>query len=103
MRMELPFVVGTSWHDSLYNSIDVSGQQIAARYDLTGAVTDCQFSSVYDGDVYTIEIATITVIETPDTTINDSLSILEEYAPGIGIVRFRDDTDDYIVTEYQVQ
>jgi hypothetical protein len=102
-KIELPFVVGTSWHDSLYNTIDVSGQQIAARHDLTGRVTDCQYNSLYDGDVYTIEISTSTLIQTPDTTINDSLSILEEYAPGIGIIRFLNDIDDYMVIDYQVQ
>ena len=102
-RMELPFVRGSSWHDSVYNSIEVSGMQIAASYDVTGTVTDCRYSSVYDGDVYTIEITTLTMLETPDSTINDSVSVLEEYAPGIGIVRFRNETDEYIVSDYQVQ
>jgi hypothetical protein len=102
-KMELPFVVGSSWHDSVYNSIDVSGMQITASYDVTGTVTDSRYSTVYDGDVYTIEITTVVMIETPDSTVNDSVSVLEEYAPGIGIVRYRDDTDEYIVTDYQVQ
>jgi len=102
-RVELPLVNGNSWRDSLVGSIEVSGQQITGQYDVWGMIIDSRYSSEHDGDLYTIEITTRTQLVTPDTVITDSLRVLEEYAPGIGIVRFQDQTDEYLLTDYLVQ
>lgn len=102
-KLELPLIAGNTWEDSLIGSIEVSGQQIVACYNLTGSITGCQYHETYDGDVYTIEIQSALRIETPDTLIIDSLSILESYAPGVGIIRFRNEHDDYMLTDFQVQ
>jgi hypothetical protein len=102
-RIEFPLVNGNTWQDSLIGSVEVSGQSVNARYEVHGSITNCQYSETYDGDVYTIEILTRTLFVTPDTSIVDSSMILEEFAPGIGIVRVRDQTGDYVLSDYLVQ
>jgi hypothetical protein len=102
-RIELPFVNGNTWHDSLTGSIEVAGQEVTAQYHVWGSIIDCQYSDTYDGDVYTIEIMTRTQMVTSDTTVTDSVSVREEFAPGIGIVRFHSGTEEYFLTDYLVQ
>lgn len=103
VRIELPLVNGNTWHDSLMGLIEVSGQDISAQCHVWGSIIECRYSDIYDGDVYTIEVTTRTHLITPDTTVIDSMSILEEFAPGIGIVRFQNGTDEYLLTDYLVQ
>ena len=98
--IELPMVKGNTWRDSLIDSLEVSGQVVHATYHVWGIVSDCAYDERHGGDVYTIELNSVLSVTSPDTAIIDSSAILEEYAPGTGVVRFRNETDDYLLDEY---
>jgi hypothetical protein len=103
MRIELPLVDGHTWEDSLVSSLDVSGQQIQAKYSVIGGVTEFTYDEDFDGDVYTIEVMSIETLISSDTTVVDSNYIVEYYAPDIGLVRFDIEEGAYTLIDYEIQ
>ena len=47
-----------------------------------------------------MQLTTIDSLTTPDTCIVDAIDLIEYYAPGVGMVRFLDDTSEYYLIEY---
>ncbi len=103
MRIELPLVDGHTWEDSLVGSLDVSGQLIQAKYSVSGGVTEFTHDDDFDGDVYTIELTSIEMLISPDTTLIDSNYVVEYYAPDIGLARFDTEEGEYTLIDYEIQ
>jgi hypothetical protein len=102
-RIELPLIDGNVYHDSIIDSLQVFDQWIKAHYSITGEVSQGEYTGdLYDGDVYRIDIVTIAVLVLPDTTITDSMSVQESYAPDIGLIQFRTMDDEYNLIDYYI-
>ena len=101
-RIELPLIKSNVWEDSLVDSLNISGQWIKAKYYTRGEVVRFSYLSDYDGDVYTIELQTIEILTLPDTTVIDTIDTVEDYAPGIGLVRYDNEEGEYILIEYEI-
>ncbi len=103
VRIELPLIDGNTWEDSLVDSLNISGEWIHAKYNISGRVSGFSYSENFDGDVYTIELNTIESLISPDTTIIDSNYVVEDYAPDIGLVRFENGDGEYTLIDYELQ
>jgi hypothetical protein len=103
IRMELPFVEGNTWQDSLVGSLDISGQLITAKYYIDGEITGYTYDEEHGGDVYSLELTKTKMIITPDTTYTETESLTEAYAPEIGLVRFNYGAGEYVLVDYELQ
>jgi hypothetical protein len=101
VRIELPLIEGNNYHHVLRDSIYVADQLITAQYEVIGSVVDYAYESAY-GDVYQVEITTISSMITGDTAIADTSGAIEYYAPSIGMIRFSDATSEYELIEYSI-
>ncbi len=101
IRIELPLVRGNSYRQVLTDSILVAGQLIRADYEVIGDVIAFAYEPAY-GDVYELHITTIQTLVTPDTTHADTAEVTEYYAPGVGMIRFRDASGEYHLIEYNI-
>ena len=102
MRNELPLVNGYWFGDSMTDSIMISGVNVRAYFSYEARVVDYQYQAEYDADVYHVTHQMAKTIESPDTIITVSHNREEYYAPGIGIVRFVDNTGDYSLIDYYI-
>ncbi len=103
MRIELPLVKGNAWEDSLVDSLNVSAQLIKAKYSISGRVTEYAYVDNFDCDVYTIELSTIELLTSPDTTLTDTSYVVEHYAPDIGLAQFENEDGEYTLIDYDIQ
>lgn len=103
-RIELPLVYGNTYQDSLIDSLNIFGQWVKAKYHISGVVSEYEYNdSVYTGDVYKIELVTVYHLISQDTTIIDTTNVEEYYAPDIGMVRLRNEDNDYYLIAYELQ
>lgn len=101
VRIELPLVKGNVYHHILSDSIYVANQLITAQYEIIGTVVDFAAESNY-GDVYQLEVMTIESTVTGDTSITDTSTVIEFYAPAVGMVRFSDGSGEYELIDYSI-
>lgn len=101
VRIELPLVQGNTYQHVLADSISVAGQSIRARHEFTGEVVGYDLESAY-GDVYEVNIMTISYLAVDGNAVADTAVVTEYYAPGIGMIRFRDGTAEYELVEYNI-
>ncbi|MBE0432784.1 hypothetical protein IBX73_04870 [candidate division WOR-3 bacterium] len=101
VRIELPLVVGNTHHHVLADSVSVAGHSIQARHEFIGQVVGYDFESAY-GDVYEVSITTIRSFSIDGTALADTGEVTEYYAPGVGMVRFRDGTAEYELIVYNI-
>ncbi|UCD19058.1 MAG: hypothetical protein JSU64_06440 [candidate division WOR-3 bacterium] len=101
VRIELPLVKGNSYHHVLADSILVAGQSVSASYEVIGDIIDFSYDPGY-GDVYEIRITTIETRFENGLVNIDTAEITEYYAPGIGMIRFQDETSDYNLIETNI-
>lgn len=101
-RIELPLVDGNTWQDSLVDSIFVSGAWVKAKFYVSGSILGFETIGGY-GDVYTIEIRNIEVIISPDTMMIDTIDVIEDYAPDIGLVCFEHTDGVFNLIDYEVE
>ena len=101
VRIELPLVRGNSYRHVLTDSILVAGQLIRANYEVIGDVIDFAYEPEY-GDVYEVRITTIETLIKPDTAHTDTTEFTEYYAPGVGMIGFRDTASEYNLIEYNI-
>lgn len=101
-RLELPLVSGNRFIDSLSDSLDFFGEWIKARYLIDGLVSDYQDDELY-GEVYKVIISISESIATPDSTISSQIYLEEYYAPGIGLVRFKNSNSEFSLTDYHLE
>jgi hypothetical protein len=103
-RVELPLVSGNVYQDSLVDSLDIFGQWVTAKYYMSGSVSAQTYTdSLYEGDVYLVERVTISQLISNDTTIIDTITVEEYYAPDIGLVRFHSEQGVYNLIDYDIQ
>lgn len=103
-RIELPLVYDNVYQDSLIDSLNVFGQWVTAKYYTSGAVSAQTYTdSLYEGDVYLIELVTISQLISHDTTITDTIAVEEYYAPDIGLIHFHGEEGEYNLIEHEVQ
>lgn len=101
VRIELPLVQGNIYHHLLADSITVAGQSIHARYEVTGEIIGFDFEAAY-GDVYEVITTTIRLLSVDGNEVADTTAVTEYYAPGVGMIRFRDGTTEYELIEYNI-
>lgn len=101
-RIELPLVDGNTWQDSLVDSVFVAGAWVKAKFYVSGSILGFETIGGY-GDVYTIEIRNIETIISPDTMMIDTIDVLEDYAPDIGLVRFEHTDGVFNLIDYEVE
>ena len=101
-RIEIPLIEGNTYRDSICDSVNVAGNQIKGQYRIEGLVSQYEFDELY-GDIYKVVLTSTETMFTVDTVFTASTSYIEEYyAPGIGLVRFKNGTGDYHLSEYQI-
>ncbi len=103
VRNELPFVNGYVFSESMTDSITISGITVRAEFYFESRVVGYQYQETYDADVYQVSYQSVKTLDTPDSTVIDTAVWDEYYAPGIGIVRFVDNTGDYSLIDYQIE
>jgi|UniRef100_A0A7V3RFV0 hypothetical protein len=101
-RLELPLVSGNRFLDSLADSVEFFGKWIKGRYLINGLVSDHQKDDVY-GEVYRVIINLSKTIITPDSTIASEDYFEEYYAPGIGMVRFKNKDGDFRIKDFHIE
>jgi hypothetical protein len=101
-RLELPLVKGSTYTDSVFGSLDVSGDLIYAVHRVDGFVADFEDDDLY-GSVYRVSISAVTSISYQDSTVQNTIQVEEYYAPGIGLVRFDIDDGSYRLIDYEVE
>lgn len=103
MRMELPFIADNTWHDSLVDSLEISGQWITAKHYVDGEVIGYYYDDDYEADVYGCMLTTTTMLITPDTVMTETHFFQETYAPEIGLVDFDHGDGTYTLVDYTIQ
>ncbi|MGQ9534722.1 MAG: hypothetical protein ACUVQ3_04840 [bacterium] len=101
-RLELPLVKGNRFIDSLSDSTNFFGKWIKGRYLINGLVSDYENDKLY-GDVYKVIFSISQSITTPDSSISSELYLEEYYAPGIGLVRFKNNDGEFNLTLYHLE
>ncbi len=99
LYLELPFITGNTFQDSLCDSILVANQWIVGSYRVEGTVSGYQVDSIY-GDVYRVDSKVVEYINSPDTTISDTTFFTAYYANNIGLIKFTDRNGEYSLIEY---
>ena len=101
-RLELPLVKGSAFSDSVYGSLDVSGELIYAVYRVDGFVSDFEDDDLY-GSVYRVSLSAVTSIAFQDSTVQTTRQVEEYYAPGIGLVHFDQDDGSYRLIDFEIE
>ncbi len=101
-RLELPLLKGSAYTDSIFGSLDVSGEPIYAVHRVDGFVVDFEDDDLY-GSVYRVSISAVTSISYLDSTVQTTYQVDEFYAPGIGLVRFDADDGSYRLLDYEIE
>lgn len=101
-RLELPLVKGSAYTDSIFGSLDVSGELIYAVHMVDGFVADFEDDDLY-GSVYRVSLSAVTSISYQDSTVQTTCQVEEYYAPGIGLVRFDTDDGSYRLIDYEIE
>ncbi len=96
----LPFIKGDSWESNFGETLEVYGDSIFFTHRIEGKVLDIEDSvSVPAGTFY--EVYKLRIKET--FTLNDSTwidSVYEWYAPGIGLIKREDSTQEVLKSYY---
>lgn len=100
-RLELPLVKGSAYNDSVFGSLDVSGEFIYAVHRVDGFVSDYEYDDLY-GSIYKVMLTAVTSIAYEDSTIQTTRQVEEYYAPGIGLVRFDVNDGSYRLIDYGI-
>lgn len=100
-RLELPLVKGYAFSDSVFGSLDISGEFIYAVHRVDGFVSEYEYDDLY-GSIYRVVLNAVTSIEYEDSTIQTTQQVEEYYAPGIGLVRFDMDEGSYRLIDHEV-
>ncbi len=101
-RLELPFVAGNRFVDSLVDSLDFFGQWIKARYIINALVSEYQQHEIY-GEVYRIIINRYHSIITQDSTVSKEEYIEEYYAPNIGMIEFINSAGRFSLRDFHIE
>lgn len=101
-RLELPLLSGNRFIDSLSDSLNFFGGWIKAHYLINGLVSGYQDDELY-GEVYKVIISISESVTTPDSSISSELYLEEYYAPGIGLVRFKNNDGEFSLAEYHLE
>ncbi|UCC11151.1 MAG: hypothetical protein JSW02_07260 [candidate division WOR-3 bacterium] len=101
-RLGLPLVKGAAYTDSIFGSLDVSGELIYAVHRVDEFVADYEDDDLY-GSVYRVSITAVTSISYQDSTVQNGYQVEEYYAPGIGLVRFDVDDGSYRLIDYEIE
>ena len=101
-RLELPLVKGSAYEDSLFGTLDVSGEVITAVYRVDGFVADYEDDELY-GSIYRVVFNAVTNVSFQDSTVQTVYQVDEYYAPGIGLVRFHTDEGSYRLVDYTIE
>jgi len=100
-RIQLPFIQGDIYVDSVRDSIDVGGISIQGTCRVNGLVSAYEGNSLY-GSVYKVIITTTETIVLPDTTFTNASSVEEYYAPGVGLMKFVNDEGEFNLSDFQL-
>ncbi len=100
-RLELPLVRGNQFRDSLVDSLEFFGEWIKARYVINGLVSDYEDDKTY-GSVYRVIINTSMSVLMPDSSVVSEQYLEEYYAPGIGLIGFKNQQGNFRILEYGV-
>lgn len=100
-RLELPLVKGGAYHDSVFGSLDVSGELISAVHTVDGFVSDYEDDALY-GSVYRVVLTAVTRIVYQDSTVQTTEQVDEYYAPRIGLVRFDGDEGSFRLIDCEI-
>jgi hypothetical protein len=100
-RLELPLVKGHAFSDSVFGSLDISGDLVYAVHRIDGFVSEYEDDDLY-GSIYKVVLNAVTSIEFEDSTIQNSRQVEEYYAPNIGLVRFDMDEGSYRLLDFEV-
>jgi len=101
-RLELPFVTGNRFVDSLVDSLNFFGQWIKARYVINVLVSDYQQDKIY-GEVYRVIINRHQSIITQDSTVSKEEYIEEYYAPDIGMIEFKNSEGRFRLKDFYIE
>lgn len=101
-RIVTPLVSGSSFADSLADSLDIAGALIKSKYEIRGLVSEYSSDELY-GNVYKIAFTVRMTVADPETTIIWDRNFNEYYAPGIGLVRFDNDQGEFHLSEYDLK
>jgi len=101
-RLELPFVTGNRFVDSLVDSLDFFGQWIKARYVINVLVSDYQEDEIY-GEVYRVIINRYQTVITQDSTVSKEEYIEEYYAPDIGMIEFKNAEGRFRLKDFHIE
>lgn len=101
-RLELPFIKGNRFIDSLVDSLDFFGQWIKARYVINALVSDYQQDEIY-GEVYRVIINRYQSVMTQDSTTSKEEYVEEYYAPGIGMIEFKNSEGRFRLKDFHIE
>ena len=101
-RIVTPFVTGSSFADSLVDSLNVAGAWIKGKYEIQGLVSEFYDDQLY-GNVYKIAFTDTRTVIAPDTAIVQDRHFTEYYAAGVGLVRFDNDQGEFHLSEYDLK
>ncbi|MCX7995871.1 MAG: hypothetical protein N3A65_08925 [candidate division WOR-3 bacterium] len=101
-RLELPLVSGNRFTDSLTDSLDFYGRWIKVRYVIYGFVSDYYEDRIYGG-VYKVIINKRQTIAVEDSVILKEEYLEEHYAPGIGMIEFRNAQGIFRIKDFHLE
>ncbi|MEO0160672.1 MAG: hypothetical protein ABIL39_01145 [candidate division WOR-3 bacterium] len=101
-RLELPFVSGNRFSDSLVDSCDFYGTWIKICYRIEGLVAEYRADKVY-GEVYKIIISKFHSITMPDSVSTGEEYLEEYYAPGIGMIEFKNPSGRFRLKDFHIE
>lgn len=101
-RLELPLVTGNRFIDSLVDSLNFFGQWMKARYIINALVSEYQQDEIY-GEVYRVIINRYQSVITQDSTIAKEEYLEEYYAPGIGMIAFKNSAGRFRLKDFHIE
>ncbi|MEO0156981.1 MAG: hypothetical protein ABIL07_07695 [candidate division WOR-3 bacterium] len=101
-RLELPLVSGNRFVDSLVDSLNFFGQWIKVRYIINALVSEYQQDEIY-GEVYRVVINRYQSVITQDSTISKEEYVEEYYAPGIGMIEFKNSAGRFRLKDFNIE
>ncbi|MEO0124392.1 MAG: hypothetical protein ABIL69_10375 [candidate division WOR-3 bacterium] len=101
-KLELPLVSGNRFVDSLVDSLNFFGQWIKVRYIINALVSEYQQDEIY-GEVYRVVINRYQSVITQDSTISKEEYVEEYYAPGIGMIEFKNSAGRFRLKDFNIE